>query len=165
MKIVDNFLPKEEFKKLKDTIMSDSFPYYFSNFVSDSSENKDVNMFYFLHTVYTKGKPTSDCFPLMCEHILPKLNIFSLLRIKINCYPKTEKIIIHGKHKDFSGFNGSIKAVLFSLNTCNGSTILEDGKEIKSVANRALFFDCMKPHSSTSCTDKEARFNININYF
>ena len=93
------------------------------------------------------------------------LNIFSLLRIKINCYPKTEKIIIHGKHKDFSGFNGSIKAVLFSLNTCNGSTILEDGKEIKSVANRALFFDCMKPHSSTSCTDKEARFNININYF
>ena len=42
--------------------------------------------------------------------------------------------------------------------------ILEDGKEVKSIANRALFFDSMKPHSSTSCSDKKARFNININY-
>jgi len=166
MKIIDNFLSKEEFKELKDTIISDSFPFYFSNYVSDFSEKKDVAMLYFLHTVYTGGNPTSECFPLIAKNLLSKLNILSLLRIKINCYPRTEKIISHGKHKDFSNnHKGSINAVLFSLNTCNGSTVLENGTEVKSVANRALFFDCMTIHNSTSCTDKKARFNININYF
>ena len=165
MKIIDNFLPQKEFNELQNIIISDSFPYYFSDFVSDPSEKKDSNMSYFLHTVYFNGKPTSECFPLICKYILPKLNIFSLLRIKINCYPRTEKKITHGKHVDFSEHKGSINAVLFSLNTCNGVTILEDGKEIKSVANRALFFDCMKPHSSTNCTDQKARFNMNINFF
>ena len=84
--------------------------------------------------------------------------------MKVNCYPRTEKRIVHGRHVDFFNHKGSVNGLIFSLNTCNGATILEDGKEVKSIANRALFFDSMKPHSSTSCSDKKARFNININY-
>jgi hypothetical protein len=36
---------------------------------------------------------------------------------------------------------------------------------IESIENRALFFDSSKPHSSTTCTDKQMRINFNMNYF
>ena len=43
-------------------------------------------------------------------------------------------------------------------------TVLEDGTECESVANRLLLFDATKPHHSTTCTDQKRRVNINVNY-
>ena len=39
MKIIDNFLPKEEFKKIQDTMLSNSFAYYFNGFVANEEDN------------------------------------------------------------------------------------------------------------------------------
>ena len=50
--------------------------------------------------------------------------------------------------------------LIFSLRT-----ILNDDIMIESVENRVLLFDPSLPHSSTTCTNAKARFNININYF
>ena len=57
------------------------------------------------------------------------------------------------------------KGAILYINDNNGKTILEDGTEIESKANRLLLFDASKPHNSTSCTDAKSRINININYF
>ena len=84
------------------------------------------------------------------------------MRAKANMYLKTNKVIKHGLHVDRPFKH---KGCIFYINTHNGFTVLEDGTEIKSVANRALFFDSSKKHSSTSCTDQNIRVNININYF
>ena len=50
------------------------------------------------------------------------------------------------------------------MNSNNGYTYFEDGKKVKSVANRLLKFDNIKYHSGTTCTDKNQRVVININY-
>ena len=77
-------------------------------------------------------------------------------------YPNLETLYEHNEHIDFEY---SHNAAIFSLNTCNGYTKLNDGTKINSVANRMLLFDASKPHCSTNTSDQTARFNININYF
>ena len=56
------------------------------------------------------------------------------------------------------------KSAILYINTNNGLTVLEDGTECESVANRLLLFDASKPHHSTTCTDQKRRVNINMNY-
>ena len=98
---------------------------------------------------------------MLSEILLDKINYNFLIRAKLNCYPRSDQKVIHSKHVDYTY---RTKGLIFSLNTCDGATILENGKEVKSVANRALFFNPSKPHASTNCTDQHARFNINVNY-
>jgi hypothetical protein len=167
--VIDNFLPKEDFETLKSVMMGYHFPYYFNDSITSNNSEKEKNnkdIFYFTHHAYNEGSPQSDFFQLINKLLLPKINHFCLVRIKINCYPKTDKRIVHDQHVDYTNYKGKdpLKGLIYSLNTCNGGTILHNGDEIKSVGNRALFFDSNKPHSSVSCTDEKARFNININY-
>ena len=86
----------------------------------------------------------------------------ALNRMKLNLYPRTDKIEVHEPHIDYDYDH---KGCLFSFNTCDGYTKLEDGTKIQSVENRALLFNPSTLHSSTSTTNAKARINININYF
>jgi len=49
------------------------------------------------------------------------------------------------------------------LNTNNGYTLFEDGRQVDSVANRIVFFDATLPHSGVHCTDTEQRIVLNLN--
>ena len=82
--------------------------------------------------------------------------------MRANLYSNQGKIIEHANHIDYSFKH---KGALFSLNTCDGFTVLKDGTKIQSVANRILLFDPSQPHHSSTCTDAKIRCNININYF
>ena len=142
MKVIDNFLPKEQFEKLRDVCLGNSFPYYYIRTVNDNQKESEKKMFYFIHFFYKNGRGTSsEWYPMLHQILLKK--------------------ITHPKHLDYKS---PTKGLILSLNTCNGATILDNGKEVKSVANRALFFNAFKPHASTNCTDQHARFNINVNY-
>jgi hypothetical protein len=157
MKIINNFLPESEFKKLKENFLSSDFPYYFNDKVA--AEDETTNDFYFTHTIYDNNVVNSDYFKLM-KPLLDKLDIWFLRRIKVNCYTRTEKLIKHKEHQDLPfSHNGAI----FSLNTCNGGTFI-DNTFVKSEENKILLFDPFIYHSSTNCTDQQARFNININW-
>ena len=85
----------------------------------------------------------------------------NLHRSKVNCYPRTSRIITHKFHRDFPF---SHKGAILSLNTCNGYTILNDGTKVDSVANRCLIFDSSLPHASTTCTNDSVRINVNVNF-
>ena len=162
--IRDNYLPDDVFKTLKDKIDNDeqNFPWFYNRFVDDGNKEALDDHFYFAHVAYGSGTINSAFY----EELLPlidKIKPKALIRVKVNGYPKNgDKIIRHRPHSDYPWEH---KAAIFYLNTNNGKTILEDGTEIDSVANRILFFDASKPHSSTNCTDEKMRFNININYF
>jgi len=163
--VIDNFLPEEDFKTLESIVIkSHNFPWYFTplinEFHNDNLDSDDKSC-YLTHLVYNNMKINSDYFEDF-KSILNKLNLKSLIRIKVNFYPNTEKLQIHKPHTDYSY---SHKGCILYFNTCNGYTILQDGTKIETVRNRALLFDASLPHSSTSCTDKKARFNVNINYF
>ena len=162
MKVIDNFLTEQEFKKLRDVCLGDNFPYYYASKVTKGQKQNDKKMFYLIHLFYNNGRVSaSDWYPMLHEILLTKITYHFLVRAKANCYPRSDKKITNAKHVDYIY---PTKGLIFSLNTCNGATILENGKEIKSVANRALFFNSSKPHASTNCTEQHARFNINDNY-
>jgi hypothetical protein len=166
MKIIDNFLPEEDFKRLQNLVMYD-VPWFFQNKINDGHSIED-NTSYFTHILYNY-----EHWPhIYSEHfhnfkvLSDKLEIVSLMRMKLNLYTRTEKTEMHVPHTDYKIPH---KGCILSFNTCNGGTILFDDneKEIKvdSVENRALLFDPSEVHSSLSCTDAKARWNVNINYF
>jgi len=163
-KIIDNFLPDEIFNKLEFIIFeSKHFPWYFQagiNINHDEQLNSEDKTWYMTHKIYDNMNAQSSYFNDF-KVILNELDVKSLIRIKINFYPCTEKLDVHKKHTDY-GF--SHKGFILYFNSCDGYTILEDGTKIESIRNRALLFDPSLPHRSTSCTNTKGRFNININY-
>ena len=146
--VIDNFLEKEEFIKIKNVILSANFSWYYNNTVS-FKDSKDG--FYFTHNFFCDYCVGSDKYSLLYP-IFNKLNLKSIIRAKGNFYPKTEKIKEHGKHSDYKFKH-------------NGFTRLKDGKKIESIENRGLLFDPSIEHNSSTCTDQHGRININFNYF
>ena len=162
-KIIDNVLPESELENSKELINTNGVPFYFNKSLN-GNHIKENNMFYMTHLLYNwdNNCPSYSTFFDAYRIILDKLEVKSLIRMKINLYPSTSIRETHPQHYDYSYKH---KGCIFSLNTCDGATILEDGTEIESVANRALLFNPQKPHSSTSTTNVKARLNVNINYF
>jgi hypothetical protein len=156
--IIDNFLPTEDFIKIKNLMLDGYFPWYYKNGVTEGKSNDG---FYFTHTFYNDYAINSEKFILLSPIIL-KLNPKSIIRIKGNFYPKTEKIIEHKKHIDCFFEH---KGFIFYINSNNGFTKLYDGTIIESIENRGLFFDAHLEHNSSTCTDQDGRININFNYF
>lgn len=161
-KVIDNFLDKDYFNQIKESIIENQQGLLGWTFVSQiNSEHTALdNNCYFEHTIYNQG-PQSALYELF-EPLWTLLDIKSLIRIKANCYPAKDSIVLHDAHKDAEfDHNGAI----LSLNDCDGYTQLVDGTKIESKANRLLLFNPGLNHSSTNCTNAKARFNINVNYF
>jgi hypothetical protein len=161
-KVIDNFLEYETFKNIqKNIVYCANFPWFLSRSVSDSMSDIDDG-YYMTHLIYEHYTVNSNHFELIAP-ILEKINPKALIRIKVNFYPSTEKVIHHGVHTDNEySHNGCI----FYLNTNNGKTVLKNNIEIDSIENRLLLFDPSIEHNSTTCSDDHVgRFNINFNYF
>ena len=79
MKIIKNFLPEEEFNKLKNIVTGSEFPYYFQNSVATFQDIKD---FYFIHELYFKNVPQSHYFNLILP-LLEKLNMLALAKLRV----------------------------------------------------------------------------------
>ena len=167
-RIIENFLPEEEFSKLEKRILYNSnFPWYLNNKVSAYEEDDtDFRNIMGVHPIYNSYQPVSP-FYNNCIYLLDRITELgpdtyrALLRLRVNFYPHAPELFEHGMHVDFDfEHNG---AILY-LNTCDGYTKLEDGTKIASVRNRLLVHNPYLKHCSTNTTDTKARFLININY-
>jgi hypothetical protein len=160
VKIIDNFLSKEVFEKLQNTLLGNSFDWYYNSFVD--YKNKPNKQFQFIHFFFNNNWRGSN-FNLI-EPIINIIKPFSLVRIKANLLTKTENIIANEFHKDFDNVK-NLTTGIFYINTCNGYTIFKDGTKVESIANRFVSFDSQLEHTGTSCTDENIRVLINFNYF
>jgi hypothetical protein len=159
--IIDNFLPKEDFEKIKNSILNPYFSWNLTPTVSNSKEDLKVYCSYYFTHEFWSGfhiEPESQLF----VPILNQLDCKSIIRIKGNLYPSTPEIEHHDNHIDY---DFSHRGAIFYLNTNNGLTVLEDTIEIKSIENRLLIFDASIPHHSTTCSNDKCRVNINFNFF
>ena len=156
--IKDNFLSKTEHENLKNTMLGNDFPWYFQEGVINK---KHDSQFFWSHIFFKPNEGFTSPFYKILDPILKQLKFKVLIRIKANLYSNRGKMEEHEDHADFPFKH---KGALFSLNTCNGFTVLKDNTKIKSIANRLLLFDPSKPHRSSTCTDAKVRCNININY-
>jgi hypothetical protein len=160
--VVDNFFEKEYFQELQDAVINNvngKLPWAFVGNLNSNHVEQD-NECYFEHLAYFQ-EPCSGLYDILRD-LWQLFEIKSLMRIKANCYPSKENLVLHAPHKD-APFDH--KGALIYLNTCDGYTQLIDGTKIESVENRVLFFNAGIEHSSTNCTNAKARFNINVNYF
>ena len=155
MQVIDNFLSEGEFINLRDYISSTNFPWYYGLVTTDSKIAQ------FVHTFYANDMPTPTYDDV--AFLREKLNMASLVRIKVNLNPKTETLQVHEDafHIDYP----DITTAVYYLNTCDGYTLFEDGTKVNSVENRIVIFDSNMRHTGTSCTNEAGRLVMNINYF
>ena len=157
--VVDNFLNKKDFLKIKNQMEAFNFPYYLNKKINVYHDENDLSC-YFTHVVYSPATGENEFFNVF-KPLIKKLNGKELIRVKCNLYLRTPKIEFNQPHADFDFEH---KGALFSLNTNDGGTILNENEKIDSVENRILFFDPSKKHNSTTTTNAKFRMNININY-
>ena len=94
IEIIDNFLEKDEFNKIRDVLMSDNFPWFYNDYITN--KNDLSHKFYFTHTFYRQPARISNWFDLWIN-TLQKLKCNSIIRIKANIYPKNNKEEINKK--------------------------------------------------------------------
>ena len=157
-KIKDNYLSLEEHIVLKTNIESDYFPWYYNSY--KIKPNKKLFDYQFVHTFYNEDKVNSDFFHYL-NPIIKKLEPKSLIRVKANLNPITNKIIEFDEHCDQ---RFECKIAIYYLNDNNGYTMIGDNK-IESKANRMVLFDSNQKHYGTNSTDCNNRMVKNFNYF
>ena len=167
METLDNFLDKEELESLESVLLSKQFPWFLNPQIDkESSYYVGRLQWQFSHTAYAKDHmKTTWLQDFAC--LLERMNIFTLLRVKVNYLPRTEERVTHDFHIDIQDSNApkNINTSIFYLNTNNGVTIFEDTKEeVESVSNRMITFPGYLKHTGTTCTDQKGRVVINFNY-
>ena len=165
-KIIDNFLSENDLVAFQNRLMNSDFGWCFNQSVAHE-DDKNEQHYYFTNALYDRCMPQNPVFNELIHTFLPAMvkhgiELRALIRFKCNMYPSSPTIMQHDWHKDFEYEH---RGIIFSVNTCNGATVLEDGTKIDSVANRCLLFDPSKDHASTTCTDQKVRDNINMNFF
>jgi hypothetical protein len=173
-KVFDNLLDKKDFTNIQQTLMSHTFPWYYSPFINsdDPKENLDapLNNFQFTHMFFENMVPSSTYFSLLSP-LLEKINASAILRIKTNLLTNTENPKINKFHVDVGGYDGfneketKRRTAVFYINTNNGKTIFSDGSSVNSLENRIVIFDPTLKHTGTTCSDEKVRIVINLNYY
>ena len=157
-KVIDNYLDVDQHLILKTIMESNEFPWFYYD--SKVSTDKGLFKFQFNHIFYIDNNINSNFFNHL-KPILDKLKPLSLVRIKANLNPPTEKIVESVYHQDQKF---KCKAAIYYINNNDGYTII--GKEkILSKKNRIVLFDSDVKHLGTNSTNCNNRMVINFNYF
>lgn len=156
--VIDNYLPEELFKQLKESINSEWFPWYKVDHVAYAEDDSDS---YFIHKFLEPYAIKSDYANVVwdvIQHVQPK----AVMRCRALCYPSKNTLIEHAPHMDAPFPHNTL---ILYLNTCDGFTRLADGTVVESVENRAVIINGGNMHNSTNCTDAKYRLVFTINYF
>ena len=168
LNIQDNFLPEIEFGNLRDVIMGEQFPWFYSSKIVDGSDTTE-SPGQLVHIIYNDNTPQSQFYESdMFIPIRNQLRIGLLIRIKMNLRLRLPEPFESGYHTDTEYLPKDLAvkyttSILY-LNTCNGYTEFKDGTKVDSVANRIVNFPSSMMHRGTSCTDSPVRIVINLNY-
>ena len=143
-------------------MMGNEIDWHFNDHVTRHHDND----FQFVHPFWRNDTPNlQGVVSRHFEHIVPiikKINPTSLIRIKANLRPYTEKPHQTGWHIDNEV--PSAKTAIFYVNTNNGYTLFKNKKIIKSEENKIVVFDSKLQHCGMSSTDTKYRMVINFNY-
>jgi|688.fasta_scaffold448417_2 hypothetical protein len=174
-KVYDNFLDKQDFLNLKNTMLGNNFPWFYhektiTTYMENSAFYRDDKSFaksgdyQFTHNFYSNHLANSTFFELVIP-LIQKINPKSVVRIKANLTNKTDRSMVYGFHVDQDNAPSNLKTAVYYVNTTNGPTLFEDGTEVESLENRLVIFDTNLVHSAVSQTDERARIVINFNFY
>jgi len=160
--LIDNFLQNDQYQNLKNKIIRNDFPWYYSPNVVRKNEEKQH--FQFTHCFFDNQNLFLRDFyyPVGIDDIMKVLNCRDLVRIKANLTTNSNKIIEHSLHRDYIY---DCTTSIYYVNSNNGYTLFEDGTKIESIENRMVIFPSNLMHTGTTCTNQNIRCVINFNYF
>ena len=162
--VVDDFLSEKDYKNIRNLMHGNEFSWFLQDGIVAGDGEDDPLDTLFTHYIYNGiGIPAGarsnfydDCLPVVKE-----IGDVIVIRIKANCYPRTESLKTHKFHVDHTFPH---ETCLLSLSSNDGYTLLETGEKIESVENRALFTKDLLPHASTNCTNLNCRINLNVTF-
>jgi len=162
MKVINNFLEKEDFLKIKNLISGDNFPWYINE---SKIPNPEIEKKYNWQLTHTFFRDHSFCSPYFNDlnPIFDKLKPLAWIKIKANLTPAFDKVKVHGMHNDIHS-KENLKTGILYLNTNNGLTVFENNKKIKSEENKFVYFPTNLKHSGTTHTDERYRIVLNFNW-
>jgi hypothetical protein len=169
MKVIDNFLSYTDFQYIKNTVVeSIDFPWFYSKVIDHKTTGKyskidceDIYNYQLAHMLYNNNLKNSEFYNILFP-LIDELKIDSLVKAKLNFNPRCEKIVEHGMHCDYPF---KCLTAVYYLNTNNGYTKFQTGEMTESIENRIVVFSSDTMHTGTTCTDKQGRYVMNINFF
>ena len=162
MKILDDFLPIQQFQSFQQLFFDKDFPWFYNDSLANLVRGQD--QFQLTHSFFDIRHPFK-CTPSKSKSLLlpllTKLSPKYILRIKANLRPRTSNPVLSPFHTDTDIPHTT---AIFYINSNNGYTLFKDDSKVFSKANRLLLFDSSLEHSGASCTDQNDRIVLNINY-
>jgi len=157
VKIIDDFLPLEQYAAINEVVLGADFPWYYNKSIVF---DEDDDRYQFTHAVVREfNGERSWAYPLF-EPIFERLGNPKLFRAKLNLGPRDNKHSEGGFHIDCANMTTSV----FYVNTTNGYTKFADDTIVEGVGNRLVEFDSNIPHTGVSHTDAHVRCVLNVNY-
>ena len=159
IKIIENFLPEQDFLNLQNFLLDEKIPWFYR----DTIVLKDDPP-YFTFCFYNNDRIQSPAFDLV-QPLLNKLNYSSIIQIRANLVLKEESEKRVGWHTDYSYKN--FKTAIYYINNTNGPTVVKGDKNVKVYPkkNKILIMDGSTEHAAIIQTDKKRRIVLNINYY
>jgi len=165
IQIFDDAISKEDQNFLEQTLLSNTFPYYFRDNTSYENE-KDTCQFQ--HNFFYNGQSNSeyfeDFFKRFKSFIDLNLTHKNILRMKANLLLNNEAEVFNSIHRDnpFDHLN-----LIYYVNDSDGDTFLFEKNVIIKTVNpqkgRILLFDGGYEHASSNPIKSKYRSIININ--
>jgi len=157
IKIIDNFLPEEEFKSIQSLMMGGEFRWFYCK---GRSERNDKS-FLMVHMFYQPDVGENSEHINIWNNFMTKVEAKKCHRIKANLTFKTPTIEPALFHIDYNNKN----TATFYINTNNGYTEFENGVRVNSVSNRLCIFDSNLKHRGTTHSEGDnQRIVVNFNY-
>ena len=160
IKIIDDFLPEEEFLNIKNLMESREFTWYFFRYQIFIGDNKGQHV----HVFFKHGQRNSEYLE-MWNNFMRKIEATKCYRIKANMTLKSSSQIADDTEWHIDDQGDALKTAVFYINTNDGYTELESGVRVGSVANRACIFDSTLKHRGVGHTSPDHhRIVVNFNY-
>ena len=157
MKIIDNFLPEEEFKSIQSLMMGGQFNWFYAEGLS----YRDDESYQMVHMFFQPEVGSNSEYLPMWSNFMTKVEAKKCARIKANMTFKTSEPEPSLYHTDFE----DMKTAIFYINTNNGYTEFENGVRVNSVANRVCIFNSNLNHRGVTHTEgDQQRIVVNFNY-
>ena len=157
MKIIDNFLPEEEFKSIQSLMMGGQFNWFYAEGLS----YRDDESYQMVHMFFQPEVGSNSEYLPMWSNFMTKVEAKKCARIKANMTFKTSEPEPSLYHTDFE----DMKTATFYIYTNNGYTEFENGVRVNSVANRVCIFDSNLNHRGVTHTEgDQQRIVVNFNY-
>ena len=170
IKIIENIITKKEQEEIKNILLGDNFPWYFTKDITNGKSENNQGRMAFKHFYFFEQNINSSAYekilPIV-KNCLKKLNVIKYDMIEARSFlqlPLNKEII--GDQIDTPHIDKSFKhtVFLYYVLDSDGETILFDKKEkrIKPKQGRVVIFDGDIEHTAIQ-PEKNARCIINFN--